>query len=236
MRAVVMAGGRGTRMLPYTTVLPKPLLPVGNRPILALLLDQLSEAGITHVDLCLGYLGELIRAYLTGAPPTAGIELAYHHELEPLGTAGPLRMIGGLDAPFLSLNGDVLTSLDFGALLDDHKASGAALTIAVQQRHIAIGSGVLEIHEGRVTAYTEKPVLSHVVSLGIYAWDPRSLTHLEKGYTDIPTLVDKLLAAGELVRAYHFSGAWFDIGTPEEHQAAAADFAASPERYLSASR
>jgi NDP-sugar pyrophosphorylase family protein len=220
-------------MLPYTTVLPKPLLPVGDRPILAVLLDQLSAAGITRVDLCLGYLGELIRAYLSGAPRPLGVEVVYHEELEPLGTAGPLGTISHLDEPFFSLNGDVLTSLDFGALMADHNSSGAALTIAAQQREIAIGSGVLEIGDGRVTAYVEKPVLTHLVSTGIYAWDPRAVTYLEGGHTDIPALVERLLAAGEVVRAYLFTGSWFDIGTPEEHRAAAADFATNPHRYLS---
>lgn len=234
MRAVVMAGGRGTRMLPYTTVLPKPLLPVGERPVLAILLEQLAAAGATRIDVCVGYLGELIRAYLAETPPAIGdAELAFHTESEPLGTAGALREIGAFDEPFLSLNGDVLTSLSFAALMEEHRASGAALTVAAQAQETAIGSGVLELAGDRVTAYVEKPTLTHLVSLGIYALDPRALTHLPPGRVDVPTLVDLLLAAGEDVRAHRFDGAWFDIGTIGEHEAATHALTEDPELFLS---
>lgn len=233
MRAVVMAGGRGTRMLPYTTVLPKPLLPVGERPVLAILLEQLAAAGATRIDVCIGYLGELIRAYLAETPPAVGdAELVFHTESEPLGTAGALREIAALDEPFLSLNGDVLTSLSFATLMAEHRASGAAITIAAQTQATAIGSGVLELSGDRVTAYVEKPTLTHLVSLGIYALDPRALAHLPPGRVDVPTLVDLLLAAGEDVRAYRFDGAWFDIGTIGEHEAATRALAEDPKLFL----
>ncbi|HEV7772194.1 MAG TPA: sugar phosphate nucleotidyltransferase [Conexibacter sp.] len=233
MRAIVMAGGRGTRMLPYTTVLPKPLLPVGERPVLAILLEQLAAAGATRIDVCIGYLGELIRAYLAETPPAIGdTQLAFHTESEPLGTAGALSEIASLDEPFLSLNGDVLTSLSFAALMDEHRASGAAITIAAQAQDTEISSGVLELSGDRVTAYIEKPTLTHLVSLGIYALAPRALEHLPPGRVDIPTLVDVLLAAGEDVRAHRFDGAWFDIGTIGEHEAAAKALADDPGRFL----
>lgn len=239
MRAIVMAGGRGTRMLPYTTVLPKPLLPVGDRPVLAILLEQLAAAGATRIDICVGYLGELIRAYLAETPPAVGdAELAFHTEKEPLGTAGALRELEALDdEPFLSLNGDVLTSLDFGALMEDHRASGAALTVAVQAQDTPIASGVLELNgDGRVAAYVEKPTLTHLVSLGIYALDPRALTHLPAGRVDIPMLVEALLAAGEPVHAHRFDGDWFDIGTIGEHEEATRALAADPTRFLPSHR
>lgn len=233
MRAVVMAGGRGTRMLPYTTVLPKPLLPVGDRPILAILLEQLACAGAQRIDLCVGYLGELIKAYLSDMPPTLdGVELRVHTETEPLGTAGALSEIDGLDEPFLSLNGDVLTTLDFGAMMREHLASGAALTIAAQAQETTISSGVLDLDGDRVTAYTEKPSLTHVVSRGIYALDPAALTHLPPGRVDVPTLAERLLASSLPVRVHTFEGAWFDIGTLGDHEIATAEFLAHPERYL----
>ena len=219
-------------MLPYTTVLPKPLLPVGDKPILSVLIDQLAGCGFTRVELCVGYLGELIRAYLAEAPPVPGVELAFHGETEPLGTAGPLREIGDLDEAFLTLNGDVLTTLDYGAMLGEHVASGAALTIAVQPRESAIPFGVVELDGERVTAYLEKPVTTHLVNLGIYAWDPRALAYLTgSARLDIPEVVAALLEAGEAVRAHVFRGPWFDIGTPEQHQAAIADLEANPDRY-----
>lgn len=237
MRAVVMAGGRGTRMLPYTTVLPKPLLPVGERPILAIVLEQLAAAGTERVDLCVGYLGELIRAYLMQAALEIGdLEVVLHEEAEPLGTAGALRELPAFDAPFLSLNGDVLTSLDFAALMREHRASGAALTVAVQPRETPIGSGVLELAGDRVTAYVEKPVLTHLVSLGIYALHPRALAYLPEGCVDVPTLVEALITAGEVVHAHRFEGDWFDIGTLSDHEAAVAELAAKPGRFLPASR
>lgn len=233
MRAVVMAGGRGTRMLPYTTVLPKPLLPVGERPILAILLEQLAAAGMTRIDLCVGYLGELIRAYLLETPLRLhDAEVVLHSESQPLGTAGALHEIPALEEPFLSLNGDVLTSLDFGAFMREHSESGAALTVAVQAHETEVGSGVLELDGSRVTAYIEKPVLKHLISLGIYALDPRALKHLPAGYVDIPTLVAELLAAGEQVHAYRLDGHWYDIGTLADHEAAVAELSANPQRYI----
>lgn len=220
-------------MLPYTTVLPKPLLPVGERPILAILLEQLAAAGITRIDLCVGYLGELIRAYLLETPlQLRDTEVVLHTESRPLGTAGALHEIPALEEPFISLNGDVLTSLDFGAFMREHRASGAALTVAVQAHETAIGSGVLELDGARVTAYIEKPVLTHLVSLGIYALDPRALNHLPTGHVDIPTLVAKLLAAGEQVHAYRFDGHWYDIGTLSDHEAAVAELSTNPQRYM----
>lgn len=220
-------------MLPYTTVLPKPLLPVGQRPILGVVLEQLAAAGATRIDLCIGYLGELIRAYLAEAAlELGGAEVVLHSEREPLGTAGALHNIPDLDEPFLSLNGDVLTSLDFADLMRSHRDGGAALTVAAQRQETAIGSGVLELDGGRVTAYVEKPVMSHQVSLGIYALDPRALEHLADGPVDIPAMVATLLADGEEVRAYEFAGEWFDIGTVGEHEAAVAELEAHPDRYL----
>lgn len=233
MHAVVMAGGRGTRMRPYTTVLPKPLLPVGDRPILAILLEQLAAAGVERIDLCVGYLGELIQAYLTDAPPSLdGVELRIHTETVPLGTAGALSQIGDIDEPFLSLNGDVLTSLDYAALMSEHRLSGATLTIAAQVHETEVPGGVLELKEGEVISYVEKPVLEHVVSRGIYALDPSALEYLPSGRADIPTLARSLIEAGLTVAAYRFDGSWYDIGTLGDHEAATADFERDPGRYI----
>ncbi len=234
MRAVVMAGGQGARMRPYTTVLPKPLLPVGDRPILAILLEQLAAAGVTRVDLCLGHLGELIRAYLADAasPALDGLQLVLHTEREPMGTAGALRDLPGLDEPFLVLNGDVLTAIDAAALMAAHRASGAQLTVTTQVRETTIGAGVLELDGEAVTGYAEKPVLRHVVSLGVYCLQPEALELLPPGRVDIPALVTALVAAGRPVRRYAYDGPWFDIGTREDHERATTELAEHPERYL----
>jgi len=237
MRAVVMAGGRGARMRPYTTVLPKPLLPVGERPIIAILLEQLAAAGATRIDICLGYLGELIQAYLDQTPPDIGdTEIHFNTEPEPLGTAGALREIDSLDEPFLLLNGDVLTSLDFGGLMDAHLQSGAELTVTVRTNRTEIGSGVLTLDGDRITAYDEKPVQEHVVSMGIYAISPAALEYLPDGRVDVPELVENLIGAGRPVAAHQLDGSWYDIGTPDDHRDATEEIDRSPGRYLGATR
>ena len=228
-----MAGGQGVRMRPYTTVLPKPLLPVGDRPILAILLEQLSAAGASRIDVCLGYLGELISAYLEQTPPDIGdTGIHFNTEREPLGTAGALREVGSLDEPFLLLNGDVLTSLDFGGLMASHLGSGADLTVTVRTNRTEIGSGVLTLDGERITAYNEKPVLEHEVSMGIYAISPGALEFLPEGRVDVPELVESLIAAGRPVVAHRLEGSWYDIGTPEDHRQATQELNENPERYL----
>jgi NDP-mannose synthase len=227
MRAVVLAGGLGMRLRPYTTILPKPLLPIGDRPILEIILRQLERAGFARVDLCVGHLGDLIRVYLSeGTVLPDGLELDWHWEPEePLGTAGALRIVPGLDETFLAMNGDILTTLDYAALMDHHRDSGAALTIAVQARNVEIGLGVLDLDRDRVTGYREKPSLSYDVSMGIYAYEPRALEHLPaEGPCQFPELVQRLLDAGEHVCAYRSDDDWFDIGTLGEYERAVAEF------------
>ena len=214
------------RLRPYTTILPKPLLPIGDRPILEIILGQLAAAGFERVDLCVGHLGDLIRVYFSeGTVLPDGLELDWHWEPgDPLGTAGALRVVPGLDSTFLAMNGDILTTLDYGELMAQHRESGAALTIAVQGRRVEIGLGVLELDGGRVTGYDEKPALTYDVSMGIYAYEPRALEHLPAdGPCQFPELVQRLLAAGEHVGAYRSDAEWFDIGTTGEYERAVAE-------------
>ncbi|MGH3994067.1 MAG: nucleotidyltransferase family protein [Pseudonocardiaceae bacterium] len=223
MRAVILAGGKGSRLRPYTLVLPKPLVPVGDRPILQLILSQLARDGCKRVDLCVGHLGSLIQTYF--ADPhnlPEGMELGYHWEDDPLGTAGALRNIEGLDEPFLAMNGDILTDLDFGDLMTAHRAGDAALTIATHHKTHQVALGVIEHSDGVVRDYVEKPSMEYEVSMGVYAYSPRALTHIPEGYFDFPTLVKALLDAGEKVSTYRFEGTWFDIGTPADYDGAVA--------------
>lgn len=234
MRAVILAGGRGTRLRPYTTVLPKPLVPVGDRPILELIIRQLSSRGFERVDLCVGHLGELIRAYFSEALTLGdGPELRYHWENRPLGTAGALHQIEDLDEPFLVMNGDILTDLDFGELMRFHRGRDATLTIASHQKQVPLELGVIDSDDGFVRAYTEKPTLSFTVSMGIYVYEPAALRHVPAERFDFPDLVKALLAAGERVALYPFDGTWFDIGTPSDHQAALAAVDADLTAFLS---
>ena len=233
MRAVILAGGKGTRLRPYTTVLPKPLVPVGDRPILELILSQLHATGFTRVDLCVGHLGGLIRAYLseTGVVPD-GLEVHYTWEEEPLGTAGALHLIERLDEAFLVMNGDILTTLDYGAFLKAHANGGAALTIATHRKDVPLSLGVIETEEKVVTGYVEKPTLHYEVSMGIYGYSPWALDHVPRARFDFPDLVMKLLAEGERVESHRFEGEWFDIGTRDEHERAASAFDTDPDQYV----
>jgi NDP-sugar pyrophosphorylase family protein len=223
MRAVILAGGRGSRLRPFTLVLPKPLVPVGDRPILQLILDQLARDGYLAVDLCVGHLGRLIETYFADAHNVPdGMRLSYRWEDEPLGTAGALRQIPDLDEPFLVMNGDILTDLDFGDLMAFHRAGDAALSIATYRKNHEVSLGVIEHTGGVVRDYVEKPTMEYEVSMGIYAYSPRALEHIPAGHFDFPELVKALLAAGEKVVTYPFEGTWYDIGTPTDYDTAVA--------------
>ena len=232
-RAVVLAGGRGTRLAPYTTVLPKPLMPVGDMPILEILLRQLRRAGISRVTLAVGHLAALLEAYF-GDGARLGISLDYSYESEPAGTAGPLALVDGLDQTFLVMNGDLLTSLDFEELIRDHRDAGADVTVGLFEKQVPLDLGVVETDaDGRVIDYLEKPTLTYDVSVGIYAMEPSVLEHIERGdRLDLPELVLRLIAAGASVRAYRFSGTWFDIGRPDDYAAASEHFERQREELL----
>ncbi len=229
MRAVILAGGRGTRLAPYTTVFPKPLMPIGEIPIIEIVLRQLQFYGFERATLAVGYLSELLRAYLTHHNAAfSDIALDYVYEDAPTGTAGSLANIEGLDETFLVMNGDVLTTLDYGALLDHHRASGAAITIATYCKRVKIDLGVLETDEsGFVTQYREKPEMDYAVSMGIYVYEPRALKPIERGeYLDFPTLVQRLIETGEKVSTFAWDGYWLDIGRPDDFVMAIEQFEA----------
>jgi NDP-sugar pyrophosphorylase family protein len=222
VRAVVLAGGLGTRLEPYTSVLPKPLMPIGNRAILEIVVDQLADSGVREITFCVGYLSHLIRAVFDHRVDDR-TEISYVYEQEPLGTAGPVRLVDGLNSTFIVMNGDILTTLDFEHLVGSHVASGAALTIATHMRTIKSDYGILHLDGNmgpvrRVTGYEEKPEVISAVSMGIYVLEPRALAYIPDGsHFDFPDLVFALLAAGENVGAYPHAGVWFDIGRPEDH-------------------
>lgn len=225
-KAVILAGGRGTRLAPYTSVLPKPLMPVGERAILELVVDQLEACAITDITFCVGYLSHLIKAVFDNRE-NGHVDISYVHEQEALGTAGPLRLVPGLDSTFVALNGDVLTDLDYAELVEHHRENGNALTIATRDRPIKLDYGVLRLDGQippsgrRIVGYEEKPELVSTVSMGIYVLEPSLLEHIPDGQRfDVPDLVQALLAAGEQVGAYRFEGLWFDIGRKEDYERA----------------
>lgn len=234
MRAVILAGGKGVRLRPFSVNFPKPLMPLGDHPILEVLIRRLLAFGITDITLTLGHLAELIKAYFhTHNRLTTEVRLRYVEEEEPTGTAGSLASVRGLDQTFLVMNGDLLTDLDFDELVSFHHRHGAALTIAAHRRRVKIDLGVLECGDDcRIIEYKEKPELSYDVSMGIYVYEPRVLTFIAPGmYLDFPDLVLKLIAAGEKVCAMPCDCLWLDIGQPDDYARAQQIYAERGEGY-----
>jgi NDP-mannose synthase len=232
MRAVILAGGLGTRLRPYTTVIPKPLVPVGDRPVLEHIMRSLYDDGVREVDLCVSHLGELIRLYLSQLELAEQMRLGFHWEEEPLGTAGALHTVPDLTGTFIVMNGDILTTLSYRSLVDFHHERDAALTIAMHNKRVEIDLGVIESDDGFVTGYREKPTIQYDVSMGIYVYDERALKYLPEGPCQFPDLVLRLVGAGERVAAYSADGAdWYDIGTLEEYERAAQEFERTPSKF-----
>ena len=231
MRAVILAGGKGTRLAPYTTVLPKPLVPLGDRPILELVIRQLARHGFERIDLSVGHLGGLIKAYLDSVELPEELELRYWWEDEPLGTAGALKRIDDLDDPFLAMNGDILTTLDYAQLMRFHTGHEGALTIATHRQNVDIDLGVIESDDGFVKEYVEKPTMRFDVSMGIYVYEPEVLELIPDRRFDFPDVVQAMLGEGRKIAVYTGPGVWFDIGTVGEHERAVAEIAAHPELF-----
>ena len=232
MKAVILAGGKGSRLAPYTMVLPKPLMPIGDMPILEIVLKQLQADGFDHVVIAVGHLAALIKTYF-GDGSQLGLRIDYALEDAPLGTAGPLAMIEGLDETFVVMNGDILTDLNFASMVAEHRRRGAVLTIATYRRTVKIDFGVLKTDDGAVTDYIEKPSLDYVVSMGIYAMEPAVRQHIKRGeYLDVPDLVRALLSRGERIGAYHFDGRWLDIGRPDDFIEAQSRFDEHRDEFL----
>jgi len=221
MQAVIQAGGKGTRLRPYTTILPKPLMPVGSKPVLELLLKWLRRNDVHEVYVTTGYLGHLIRS-VCGDGRQWGLRIIYTDEREPLGTVGALGLIRQeLDDTFLVLNGDVLTDLNLSAFLRTHRSHGGSLTIATTQRSTHMDFGVIETVDSRVVRFREKPSLNQIVSMGIYCMEPDVLDHIPDG---VPFGFDDLMVCmmGKQLSVHTFlhQGCWLDIGRVEDFQKA----------------
>lgn len=226
MHAVILAGGKGVRLRPYTTALPKPLVPIGeHHAILEIVMRQLAAAGFTSCTLAIGHLGHIIRAYV-GNGSQWGLRVGYATEDSPLGTMGPLlTMLDRLPEHFLAMNGDVLTDLDFGDVLRRHQEAEAPLTIATYARQVNIDFGVLNTDEGRVVGFAEKPSMDYRVSMGVYGVSRDALARYTPGLPlGFDELVLDLLEAGTPPQAYEFDGYWLDIGRPDDYDRANAEF------------
>jgi NDP-sugar pyrophosphorylase family protein len=222
MRAVILAGGKGTRLRPYTTTLPKPLVPVGEEPILAIVIRQLAAAGVDRITLAVNHMAELIMAFF-GTGEKYGVSIDYSIESTPLGTVGPLRLIHDLPENFIVMNGDVLTDLPYDAIFRAHRASQADLTIAAYRREYAVDFGVLGIDErtNRVVAFREKPVHAVDVSMGVYVFNRRLLAAIP---ADRPYGLDNLLLDmldhDQTINTYRYEGYWLDLGRPDDYDRA----------------
>lgn len=233
MKAVILAGGVGARLRPYTTVLPKPLMPVGNYPIAETLVRQLKHNGVRNITFAVGYLHQLIEAYF-GDGTNLGVNIAYLHETHPLGTAGPLAKIPQFTEPLIVLNGDILTDLNFAHLYQAHLDSNADITIAAYDKCVKIDLGVLEADAGQnLVEYIEKPEYSFKVSMGIYVFSPAVLQFIpaEERF-DFPDLVHKLLKCSRKIQIYPFTGIWLDIGRTEDYASASEVYEQNLDRLL----
>lgn len=223
MKALLLAGGRGSRLLPYTTIIPKPLMPLGEQPILEILLQQLRVAGITDAIISVGYLGHLLRAYF-GDGKRIGVNLSYIEETEPLGTAGPIGLaLDDLGDRFLLLNGDLLTTLNFRKLIRFHEEQHADATIGTYRREVKIDFGVLRFdRDACLLEYEEKPTLNYFVSMGVYVLERAAVTPLVQPVRrqDAPDLMRALSTGGKRVVCFQDNCYWLDIGRPDDYRLA----------------
>jgi len=233
MRAVIMAGGKGVRLKPYTVTLPKPLVPVGDQPIMKILLQNLRRQGIKEAVICVNHMCDLIEAYF-GDGSELGIKIRYSREPKPLGTVAPIKLIKNLPDDFLVMNGDILTDISFNKLFWEHKNNGAIMTVATHAHKIKVDYGVITADQNHVAhEFTEKPDFDIDVCMGLYALNKRAFEYVpDATYFGFDDLVHRLLESGETIKTFEHHGYWMDIGRPEEYEKANQDFARGVEMDL----
>ena len=232
-RAIIMAGGKGRRLAPYTVTIPKPVVPIGSSPVIEIVLRQLAHYGFRRVVIAVGHRSEIVRA-VTGDGSRFGLEISYTEEAEPLGTMGPLKRIPDLRGEFLVMNSDILTDLDLDALWRFHQKHGHPATIATCTKATKLELGVIECdRSGLVTAFKEKPVLRSHGSMGVYVFRANVLRHIPDGQSfGFDELMRALLERGEPVQTFPFSGRWLDIGIPADYEKAQEEFELNRDAYL----
>ena len=233
IRVVILAGGKGTRLKPYTTVFPKPLMPIGEMPILEVVLRQLKYFGFRKITISVNHLADLIQTFF-GDGGKLGLSITYCMEDTPLGTAGSISLVEDITDNFLVMNGDLLTTIDYSAMMKSHISSGAAATIGVFPREVKIDFGVLELgSRGELLQYKEKPEFEFLVSMGVNAFHKSILEFIPKDkYLDIPTLMMNLKEAGKSVLTFRSECEWLDIGRPDDYEKATEEFERSMKKYL----
>jgi NDP-sugar pyrophosphorylase family protein len=225
MQAIILAGGKGTRLLPFTKVFPKPLVPLGEKPILDTIIRQLKHFGFVQITLAVGHMAEMIQTYVRDGEQY-GIKIDYAFENEPLGTVGPLAQMSDLDQSFLVMNGDLITNLNYQDMFTFHKKQRAIATIGTYQKNFKIDLGIIQ-NDGNysIVDYIEKPSYTFTVSMGIYIFEIDVLRYIEPNkYLDFPELVKRLLACEQKIVSYPFDGYWLDIGNYSDYTKALEDF------------
>jgi NDP-mannose synthase len=237
MKAFILAGGKGTRLAPYTTIYPKPMLPVGGKPILEIIIHQLAHYGFNDITVSLGYLSELIERYFQNRKVIpSGVKLHFVKETVPLGTAGPVSLMPPTKDPFLVMNGDVLTSLNFAEFMKYHREKKAELTIAVNKVRHTLNLGIVVFdRDSKVSDYIEKPTNTYFDSMGIYLYSPSVLSYIKpRTRLDLPGLVLKLIADKKKVCSYHPPKSryyWIDMGQHAQYEKANIDFLRKKSRF-----
>lgn len=219
-RAIILSGGKGTRLRPYTAVLPKPLMPIGEYPILEVIIRQLIEQGFDHITLALNHQADIFKSFF-GDGSKWNIKIDYSLETKPLSTMGPLTLIDDLDENFLIMNGDILSDIKYGDLYDQHVKNNSVFTISSYKREAAIDYGVLEVENGILTGFSEKPKYHFEVSMGVYIANRRILNYIpyNEAY-GFDKLMLELIKAQEKVQVKNYDGIWLDIGRPDDYEQA----------------
>ncbi|WP_147819469.1 nucleotidyltransferase family protein [Salidesulfovibrio onnuriiensis] len=232
--AVILAGGKGTRLRPYTTVLPKPLMPIGDYPILEVVVRQLAASGITRIIMAVNHQAEIIKSFFNSGSKW-NISIEYSLEKQPLGTMGPLRLMEDLlPDNFMVLNGDILTDLDFSGFHKHHQQSDSMFTIAAYKRSVRSEFGVLKVDSSNsLVGFEEKPEHQYQVSMGAYMVSKSVINHIaENSLFGFDDLMHTLLAARKKVGIYHHDGLWLDIGRPDDYMQAIDLFEKQKSRFL----
>ena len=232
MQAIILAGGKGTRLKPFTNNIPKPLVPLGDQPILEIVLKQLKSFGIDNITIAVNHLAKLIQAFFDDGS-SLGINITYSEEDQILGTAGPIRIVHDLEDNFIVMNGDILTNLKYNDLFLSHIKNKNLATIATFKKKVNIDLGVLIIEDGRFCDYIEKPTYLYDVSMGIYVFNKKVVDFIPPNCLfDIPELLLALLKNGESIGCYQNDYEWLDIGRIEDYEMAVDLFERDRKKYL----
>ena len=235
MKAIILAGGKGSRLYPFSAVLPKPLMPLGEMPVLEVLLRQLAHVGVDHAILAVNHMRHLIEAFF-GDGSRFGLRIEYSGEDKPLGTAGPMgAVLDRMDDDFVLVNGDLLTTLDIGQMIAAHRAAAADATIGVFEREVKVEFGLIDVDaDMRMVGYREKPSQRQLVSMGLYVLHKESVRPFVRAneYLDMPQLMVTMMQSGRSVLCHRQDCFWLDIGRPEDFAVAQKIFEDNQEKFL----